>query len=78
MADTRPDKRTIRQWRLDRGWSQTELSVILHVTVNTVQAWEANRAEPKLPQVQRIMDAFGVGWDQIEWPVKTKKYDRAA
>lgn len=77
--DTRSDKRTIRQLRLERGWSQTELSVLLRVTVNSVQSWEANRAEPKISQMRRIMDAFGVAWEDVDWPEKTaKKYAPAA
>jgi transcriptional regulator with XRE-family HTH domain len=71
MTNTR--KSTIRELREQRGWSQRRLSVLLDVAISTVQDWEGERKEPKLRQMQKIMDVFAVGWDAIQWPQKRPK-----
>jgi transcriptional regulator with XRE-family HTH domain len=71
-------KRTIRELRESLGWSQRKLANLMDVTVGTVQGWENNRTEPRLPQQRKILDAFGVTWEEVEWPEKGRKLTPAA
>lgn len=79
MDNTRKSSRqTIRELREERGWTRRYLSVILDVTEGTIRYWEVNGVEPKIAQQKRIIEAFGVRWEDIEWPDKAKKYAPAA
>ncbi len=61
-------RKTIRQLREERGWTQLELANRLGVTPATIYTWERDRNEPRASQFRKLADLFGVPMDAIEIP----------
>ncbi len=59
-------KKTIRQLREERGWSQQDLAQQADVSVSTVFNWERGRHEPRLAQFAQLAKLFKVPIEQIE------------
>ncbi len=57
---------TIKRLREAHGWSQFELAVKVGVTPGAVGKWERGVSEPKVTQLRRMAEVFGVLMDQIE------------
>jgi transcriptional regulator with XRE-family HTH domain len=57
--------KTIREWRLERGWSQNDLAVRLGVTPTTIYNWERGKNEPSASMFRRLALALGVSMDVI-------------
>ena len=65
---TEPDrqpKKTIRQLRQERGWSQAGLAGRLRVQPSTIGNWEQGRTWPGPRRRQRLADLFGVPVETI-------------
>ncbi|CAN5597007.1 hypothetical protein BH24CHL1_BH24CHL1_04850 [soil metagenome] len=60
------ERKTIRDLREAHGWSQFELAVKVGVTPGAVGKWERGVNEPKVTQLRRMAEVFGVLMDQIE------------
>jgi len=60
---------SVRQHRVDRGWSQGELAHRLGVSRQTINAVETDRYDPSLPLALRMGRVFGV-------PVEALFHDR--
>ena len=58
-------KRTIQEFREDRGESRSDLAAALGVTVQQVTEWEMGRAEPTITRLRMLTEHFGVRDDQI-------------
>ena len=56
---------TIRDLRKQRKMSQTELAKILHVSQQTVTAWETGKAEPSSSAISSLADYFNVTTDYL-------------
>ena len=63
----------IRDLRKQRKMSQTELANILHVSQQTVTAWETGKAEPSSSAVANLADYFGVTTDYLLGRPEEKK-----
>lgn len=63
----------IRDLRKQRKMSQTELANILHVSQQTVTAWETGKAEPASSAVANLADYFGVTTDYLLGRPEEKK-----
>ena len=61
-------RKTIRQLREAQGLTQLELANKLDVTPATVYTWERGRNEPRVSQLRKLADLFGVLMDDIELP----------
>ena len=61
-------RKTIRQYREERGWTQLELANKLEVTPATVYTWERGRNEPRVAQLRKMAELFGVLMDDFELP----------
>jgi len=61
-------RKTIRQLREDRGWTQLDLANKLSVTPVTVYTWERGKNEPRVSQLRKVAELFGVLMDDIELP----------
>lgn len=59
------DRRTIRQWRLERGLTQHQLAKLVGVTHISIGNWENARYEPSARQLEALAAALGVCMDQI-------------
>ena len=67
----RQPKKTIRQLREERGWSQLDLATRLGVGHGAVSAWELGERLPAPINRWRLADLFGVGVAEIAfWSVK--------
>ena len=61
----RQPKKTLRQLREERGWTQAVLSTRLGVTPWSVAAWERGLVVPHRKHQQRLADLFGVSVETI-------------
>lgn len=50
--------RTVRELRVEHGWSQRELAAAARMTQSAVARFEAGGTIPSLPVLQRIADAL--------------------
>ena len=68
------ERKTIRQLREERGWSQFELATRIGVTPSSIYNWESGRFEPRASQLRQLAQVFGVSMDAIDFegPVEAK------
>ncbi len=59
------ERKTIRQLREERGWSQVELAARLRVARYTVQKWELGERLPSPRNWWRLADLFGISVEDI-------------
>lgn len=55
----------IRDLRKQKRLSQTELGKLVHVSQQTVTAWENNKAEPTSSAVVQLAEVFNVSTDYL-------------
>ncbi len=65
MSGRVPERKTIRQLRQERDWSQPDLAWRLGVVPRTVSAWECGVRVPGEVYQQRLADLFGVAVGEI-------------
>ena len=67
-------RRTIRELREERGWTQLELGNKLGVTPVTVYNWERGQHMPTALQLRALAGTFGISMDAIDFegPVEAK------
>jgi len=70
---TMKNRRTIRDYREARGWSQAELAFRSGVSPSTVYNWEAGRFEPKASQLRKVALALEISMDAIDFEGEPKK-----
>lgn len=58
--------KTIRNLRRQRGWTQFELALAVGVQPQTVYLWESGRRQPRVSQMRRIGEVFGLCSDEID------------
>lgn len=58
--------RTIRELREEQGWSQFEFAIKAGVTPSTISNWERGVTEPKVSQLRKVAELFGVSMDVIQ------------
>ncbi len=66
-------RKTIRELREEREWTQAEFAFHLGVTPSSVYAWEAGKSEPKASQVRAIAKLCGVSMDVIAFEAEEAK-----
>ncbi len=59
------ERKTIRQLREERGWSQPDLAWRLRVVPRTVSAWERGEQVPRARTRQALAALFGVSVEAI-------------
>ncbi len=64
-APARQPKKTIRQLRQERGWSQADVAGRLRLTTSTVANWESGHRVPTAHNLQRLAALFGVPVEAI-------------
>ena len=66
----------IKELRLKKGLSQTELAEVLHVSAQAVSKWESNTSFPDISQLPVIASYFGITIDELfEYPIDLE-YER--
>lgn len=63
---------SIRGLRAHRKMTQQELADRVGVNKKTVSLWESGETTPNVDKVEKICDALGVGYDDVEWIVPRK------
>ncbi len=58
-------KKTIRQLRQERGWSQLDVAVRMHVSVSAVHKWERGQVVPRPQYQQRLAALFGISVEEL-------------
>lgn len=57
--------KTIRELRLERGWTQFELALAVGVRPQAVYLWESGRRTPQVAQLRKLGRVFGLCSDEI-------------
>lgn len=61
-------KNSVRELRIEHGWSQVRLAETLGVSRQTVNALEKGRYDPSLPLAFRISAVFELPLERIFFP----------
>ncbi len=62
----RVKRKTLRELRAEKGWSQAELAHQIGVSPSTIYNWESGRFEPRMSQLRDLATALNVTMDEIE------------
>lgn len=54
-----------REARLNAGLTMTKVAREMEVTRQTIYNWESNKNEPKLAQVMKLAELYGVDVDEL-------------
>ncbi len=60
MLKSKTFGKRLRDVRIERKWSQTEMAAKLGVTQPMISKWERQRANPRLATVRRLAGVLGV------------------
>lgn len=58
--------RTIRELRLQRGWTQFQLALAVGVQPQTIYLWESGRRQPQVSQMRKLGQVFELCSDEID------------
>jgi transcriptional regulator with XRE-family HTH domain len=58
--------KTIEEFRKEKGLTQLKMAYALDVTPSTISNWETGKFEPKVAQLRRLAELFGVRMDEIK------------
>lgn len=53
----------LRELRLERKMTQSAVGSILHVSANTIYAWENDKQEPSMTTLLKLCEIFNVSLD---------------
>ncbi len=56
----------IRQFRLEKGYSQKDLAKLLNVTSRTISRWEQNNNQPNPDELHKLAKLIGVSDEDLE------------
>lgn len=77
-SDNRTDNRkTIRELRLARGWSQIELAYRMGKSLSTISNIEAGEQEPRIHLAELFAATLGVSLSDIRWLTTSTRRKRA-
>lgn len=57
--------KTIREFRLERDWTQLDLAMAVGVTPGAVYKWESGTVVPDIRRLRSLASAFGVRIEDI-------------
>lgn len=60
-------KKTLREWRIERGKTQQQLANEAGVSLSTVTDAESGRKTPQLRNAEKLAKALGVELGDIKW-----------
>lgn len=59
-------KLKLKAWRVQRGYSQTEISKLTGVSRQTISNWETGKMLPKLQNLKRICEILKIDLGDID------------
>lgn len=59
-------KKSLKQWRAEKGHSLTTLAKASEVSRGTIWFWETGRVKPRQVTRKAVADALGVNPEEIE------------
>lgn len=72
----------ISEMRIEKGWTEYELSERAGLTQSTISSWYRKNLIPSIPSLERICEAFGItlsqffsGFDNISETITTEQMD---
>ena len=66
----------IRQLRIERGLTQTQLAERLNVTRQTVSSWERDMSHPDINTLQEMASIFGISIEELIYARPARKVKR--
>ena len=67
MPDDLP-RRTLREWREGKFWTQADLATRMRVDPHTVSDWETGKKEPRFSNIRLLAEVLGIQPEQIVFP----------
>lgn len=58
-------KNSLKNLRIEKGFTQSELAKKLNISLKTVSHWETGYTEPSISQLITIADLFSVTLDEL-------------
>ena len=58
-------KTRVREYRLEKGWTQTDVAQRTHVSVRTIISIEREQYSPSLMLAYRLAEVFGVTVEEL-------------
>ena len=58
-------KTKVREYRLEKGWTQTDVAQMTHVSVRTIISIEREQYSPSLMLAYRLARAFGTTVEEL-------------
>ncbi len=68
MTEEAMSRPTLRQLRLRKPWTITELAEKSGVALATISDIERGKKTPRIATIRRLSEALGVAPDAIDWP----------
>lgn len=56
---------TLKQWRIIHEWTLKEAAKNIGISERSLTKYEAGESYPGLRAIEKITDAYGVGYDRI-------------
>lgn len=53
--------------RINKGLTQQDVAIALHVTKKTIGSWETGKTKPKLDKIEPLCLLYGLTYDDIAW-----------
>ncbi len=57
--------KTLRELREERGLSPVDVAAALKVSLASIYNWESGKHEPRVSQLRKLAEFFGVSTDEI-------------
>lgn len=65
-------RKTLKELRIERGWSREKVAASVHVSLTTIASLETGKHEPRMGLACELAELFGVGLDDVAWPVQQR------
>lgn len=60
-------RKSLKYWRISAGMTQKGAAAAIGVSHDTIKRWEAGETFPTAPDIEKISQAYGVHFDNIEF-----------
>lgn len=71
-------RKTLAEWRKDRGYTQMRLASAIDVNLATISNLENGRNRPTFETVRKLAETLNILSDQIVWPAEVRRFPSKA